>query len=159
MQWYDCHPTTFRQRRGSHRTARKSSTAPTTMPLPAPEATCRLYGIKNCDTMKKTFAWLDEHHIAYTFHDYRKSAVATETLARWCERLGWQTLVNTRGTTWRKLDPVQQAISSADDAIALMASHTSVIRRPVIETAAGELVAGFDPDRLAALFDTTGARE
>lgn len=117
-----------------------------------------IYGIKNCDTMKKTFSWLDEHGIAYTFHDYRKSGISPDTLARWCERLGWQTLVNTRGTTWRKLAPAQQAIGSTDEAVALMAAHTSVIRRPVIETDSGELVAGFDPERLATLFDTTGAR-
>lgn len=117
-----------------------------------------IYGIKNCDTMKKAFAWLDEHGVAYSFHDYRKSGITPETLARWCERLGWQTLVNTRGTTWRKLDPAQQSLSSAGDAIALMAAHTSVIRRPVIETASGELIAGFDPERLGTLFGTSGAK-
>jgi len=117
-----------------------------------------IYGIKNCDTMKKAFAWLDEHGVAYSFHDYRKSGITPETLARWCAQLGWQTLVNTRGTTWRKLDPAQQALSSADDAIALMAAHTSVIRRPVIETASGELIAGFDPERLGTLFGTSGAQ-
>jgi len=117
-----------------------------------------IYGIKNCDTMKKAFAWLDEHSVAYSFHDYRKSGITPETLARWCARLGWQTLINTRGTTWRKLDPAQQALSAADDAIALMITHPSVIRRPVIETASGELIVGFDPERLGTLFDTSGAK-
>lgn len=117
-----------------------------------------IYGIKSCDTMKKAFAWLDTQGVAYTFHDYRKSGISPETLARWCDRLGWQALVNTRGTTWRKLAPAEQAIASATDAIALMAAHTSVIRRPVIETASGEIVAGFDPERLAALLAREGAR-
>lgn len=117
-----------------------------------------IYGIKNCDTMKKAFTWLDAQGIAYTFHDYRKSGISPDTLARWCERLGWEALVNKRGTTWRKLDPAQQTIASSADAIALMAAHTSVIRRPVIETASGEIVAGFDPEHLAALFAREGAR-
>lgn len=120
--------------------------------------TTTIYGIKNCDTMKKAFAWLDAQNIAYTFHDYRKSGISPDTLASWCDRLGWESLINMRGTTWRKLDPAQQAIASAADAIELMAAHTSVIRRPVIETSSGGIVAGFDPERLAALFAGEGAR-
>jgi Spx/MgsR family transcriptional regulator len=115
-----------------------------------------IYGIKNCDTMKKAFAWLDGHAVAYDFHDYRKLGIAPDTLAQWCERVGWQTLVNTRGTTWRKLAPAEQAIGGPADAIALMASHPSLIRRPVVETAAGELIAGFDLERYAAAFGANG---
>ncbi|MCV2219567.1 ArsC family reductase [Thauera sp. Sel9] len=111
---------------------------------------CRVYGIKNCDTMKKAFAWLDAAGIAYDFHDYKKSGIDTATLAHWCGKLGWEALVNKRGTTWRKLSPEQQAISSTEDAIALMQANTSLIRRPVVETAAGELLVGFDPERFAS---------
>ncbi|MDT3671182.1 MAG: ArsC family reductase [Aromatoleum sp.] len=119
--------------------------------------TATIYGIKNCDTMKKTFAWFEANGVAYTFHDYRKSGISPELLARWCDKLGWQALVNTRGTTWRKLDPSQQAVADADEAVALMAAHTSLIRRPVVETTEGEILAGFDPTRLGALFGISGA--
>ncbi len=108
-----------------------------------------IYGIKNCDTMKKAFAWLSEHGVAHDFHDYKKSGIGAETLARWCATLGWEALVNRRGTTWRKLDPAAQAVASTEEAIALMAAHPSVIRRPVIETARGELLVGFEPERYA----------
>lgn len=117
---------------------------------------CRIYGIKNCDTMKRAFAWLDARGVAYTFHDYRKAGIDADTLARWCAALGWEALVNTRGTTWRKLDSATQAIASPADAIRLMQSHTSVIRRPVIESEDGKLVVGLDPERLDALFAPQG---
>ena len=116
-----------------------------------------IYGIKNCDTMKKTFAWLEANGVAYSFHDYRKSGVTPELLARWCNKLGGQALVNTRGTTWRKLAPSAQAVSHADEAVALMVAHPSLIRRPVIETAAGEILAGFDPARFGLVFGISGA--
>ena len=67
-----------------------------------------IYGIKNCDTMKKAFAWLDEHGVAYTFHDYKKSGIDSARLHAWSKAIGWKTLINTRGTTWRKLTPEQQ---------------------------------------------------
>lgn len=106
---------------------------------------CRIYGIKNCDSMKKAFAWLEGRGYAYVFHDYKKSGVPRERLVEWCRVLGWKALLNTRGTTWRKLAPEQQNITSQGKAIALMLEHPSVIRRPVIETADGQLLAGFDP--------------
>ena len=112
-----------------------------------------VYGIKNCDTMKKAFAWLDEHGIAYDFHDYKKSGIDAATLTRWCAQLGWEALVNKRGTTWRKLTPEQQAVADTAAAIALMQAQPSLIRRPVVEFAGGELVVGLDPaafERLAA---------
>lgn len=116
-----------------------------------------IYGIKNCDTMKKAFAWLDANAVAYSFHDYRKSGISPELLARWCDKLGWQALVNTRGTTWRNLGPAEQAVTDAAAAIALMAAHPSLIRRPIIETASGEILAGFDPERFGAVFGISGA--
>ncbi|HLW04455.1 MAG TPA: arsenate reductase [Azoarcus sp.] len=113
--------------------------------------TVRIYGIKNCTTMKKAFGWLDEAGVAYDFHDYKKADIETETLARWCAAVGHDALINRRGTTWRKLTPEQQAIHSDAEAIALMQAHTSMIRRPVIE-ADGELLIGFDADAYSAKF-------
>ena len=118
--------------------------------------TVRIYGIKNCDTMKKAFAWLDEAGIAYAFHDYKKAGIDEATLARWCTRAGWQALLNTGGTTWRKLDPARQAVAGQDEAIALMREHTSVIRRPLVELDDGELLIGFDPLRYDAALSHLG---
>ena len=112
-----------------------------------------IHGIKNCDTMKKAFAWLDEHGVAYSFHDYKKSGIDSARLHAWSKAIGWKTLINTRGTTWRKLTPAQQAIADTAAAIALMQAQPSLIRRPVVEFAGGELVVGLDPaafERLAA---------
>lgn len=107
----------------------------------------RLYGIKNCDSMKKAFAWLDERAIPYEFHDYKKSGVPHAQLLSWCKALGWKALLNTKGATWRKLTPEQQDITTQSKAIALMEAQPSVIRRPVIESANGPLLVGFDPTR------------
>ncbi len=105
----------------------------------------RLYGIKNCDTMKKAFQWLEERNIPYEFHDYKKAGVPRDKLVAWCKALGWKTLLNTKGPTWRKLTPEQQAISTQSQAVALMLEFPSVIRRPLVETESGHLLVGFDP--------------
>lgn len=105
----------------------------------------RIYGIKNCDAMKKAFQWLAARDIPYEFHDYKKAGVPRERLVAWCRTLGWKTLLNTKGTTWRKLAPEQQEIATQGKAVALMLEQPSVIRRPVIETADGHLLVGFDP--------------
>ncbi len=118
-----------------------------------------IYGIKNCSTMKKAFAWCEEHGVAYGFHDYKKQGVPRERLLPWCRQLGWQTLVNTRGTTWRKLTAAQQAISTEAQALALMEEFPSLIKRPVVEasTASGtRLLVGFDPLQFAELIEATG---
>lgn len=107
-----------------------------------------IYGIKNCDTMKKTFAWFAGAGVAHEFHDYKKTGIDTATLARWCGRLGWEALVNRRGTTWRKLAPEQQAIADTAEAIALMQAQPSLIRRPVVECPDGALIVGLDTDAL-----------
>jgi Spx/MgsR family transcriptional regulator len=107
--------------------------------------TCRIYGIKNCDSMKKAFAWCDSHDVAYEFHDYKKQGVPRDKLVEWSRSIGWKSLLNTKGTTWRKLTPEQQAVTTQSQAIALMMEFPSVIRRPMIETADGKLLAGFDP--------------
>jgi Spx/MgsR family transcriptional regulator len=110
----------------------------------------KLYGIKNCDTMKKAFAWCEANSVGYEFHDYKKLGVPREKLVLWCRALGWQTLINNKGTTWRKLSPEQQAITTQGQAVALMLENPSVIRRPLVENDAGQLLVGFDP----TLFDS-----
>jgi Spx/MgsR family transcriptional regulator len=105
----------------------------------------KIYGIKNCDTMKKAFAWCDSNGISYEFHDYKKLGVPRERLVHWCRTLGWQALVNTKGPTWRKLTPEQQAVTTQGQAVTLMLDHSSVIRRPVVENDAGQILVGFDP--------------
>jgi arsenate reductase len=104
----------------------------------------KIYGIKNCDSMKKAFQWLDEHGVAYEFHDYKKAGVPRERLVEWCRTLGWKTLLNTKGTTWRKLSPEEQDISTQSKAVATMVEYASVIRRPVVETSEGQILVGFD---------------
>jgi arsenate reductase (glutaredoxin) len=102
-----------------------------------------VYGIKNCSTMKKAFSWLEEHGVEYVFHDYKKSGIDREHLMQWCKHLGWRTLLNTRGTTWRKLSPEQQADMTQGKAVALMVEFPSLIVRPVVETGQ-QLLVGFD---------------
>jgi arsenate reductase len=109
----------------------------------------RIYGIRNCDTMKKAFAWLDAAQIGYDFHDYKKDGVPPGKLAQWSARVGWQKLANTRGPTWRKTPEAQREGLSEAAALALLEQHSSAIKRPVIE--AGEaLLVGFDPEAYAA---------
>ncbi|HTH93592.1 MAG TPA: ArsC family reductase [Rhodocyclaceae bacterium] len=103
-----------------------------------------IYGIKNCDTMKKAMAWLSARDIPHEFHDYKKEGVDEKRLIEWCKTAGWKALVNTKGTTWRKFTPEQQAISNQMQAVALMLENPSLIRRPVVETG-NELLIGFDP--------------
>lgn len=110
-----------------------------------------LYGIPNCDTVKKARAWLTAQGIAYTFHDFKKQGVPSEQLPRWLQAVGWTTLVNRQGTTWRKLDPaVQAAVIDDASAIQLMRDNASVIKRPVVEWADGRTTVGFKADEWAA---------
>jgi Spx/MgsR family transcriptional regulator len=108
-------------------------------------STVKIYGIKNCDSMKKAFTWLAERDISYEFHDYKKAGVPRDRLVEWCRALGWKTLLNTKGGTWRKLTPEQQDITTQSKAVATMLEHPSVIRRPLVETPEGQLLVGFDP--------------
>ena len=103
-----------------------------------------VYGIKNCNTVKKALTWLDENNIPYTFHDFKKEGVSLDKLETWEQQIAWESLVNKRGTTWRQLSPeVQRAVVDATSANALMQEKTSVIKRPVIESPAG-VILGFD---------------
>lgn len=110
-----------------------------------------LYGIPNCDTMKKARAWLDQAGIAYRFHDYKKAGVEEADLRRWIDRLGWEAVLNRAGTTFRKLSEAERADLDADRAVALMLAQPSMIKRPMLETE-DAVVAGFAPDRYAAVF-------
>jgi arsenate reductase len=104
----------------------------------------KVYGIRNCDTMKKAFAWLDARKIAYEFHDYKKGGVPPGKLKDWAARTGWEKLANTRGPTWRRIPETQRANLTEARALALLQEHTSAIRRPVVEAGA-KLLVGFDP--------------
>ena len=108
----------------------------------------RIYGIRNCDSMKKAFVWLAEHAVACDFVDYRQAAPTAAQLADWNLRVGWKALLNTRGTTWRRLGEEDRADVDEARALTLMARHPSLFRRPVIDTGTALLV-GFDPDRYA----------
>lgn len=105
-----------------------------------------IFGIKNCDTMKKAFAWLDGHGVDYDFHDYKVAGIEVAHLKAWSKQVGWDVLLNTRGTTWRKLSPAQQANIDEAKAIKLMVENPSLIKRPVLENGKNLLV-GFAPDR------------
>ncbi|MCO5129039.1 MAG: ArsC family reductase [Xanthobacteraceae bacterium] len=104
-----------------------------------------IYGIKNCDTMKKARAWLDAHGVAYRFHDYRQDGIDKARLAGWCAKVGWETLLNRAGTTFRKLAKADKADLDERRAIALMLAQPAMIKRPVLEHA-GKLLVGFKPE-------------
>jgi arsenate reductase len=108
-----------------------------------------LYGIRNCDTIKKARAWLDAAGIDYEFHDYKALGVDRVALERWVDRLGWTVLLNRAGTTFRKLPDAEKADLDRDRAVALLLAQPSMIKRPVLERG-DTLLAGFAPERYAA---------
>lgn len=105
-----------------------------------------MYGIRNCDTIKKARAWIEARGIAYRFHDYKTAGVERERLERWCHELGWESLLNRAGTTFRKLADDQKQELNERAAVLLMLAQPSIIRRPVLETG-NVLVVGFRPER------------
>jgi len=110
-----------------------------------------VYGIANCDTVKKARAWLSEHGVSYTYHDFKKQGVPADQLARWLAAVGWEKLVNRKGTTWRKLDDATRlAVVDAASATALMLANPSVIKRPVVEWHNASVSVGLDLDAFAA---------
>jgi arsenate reductase (glutaredoxin) len=110
-----------------------------------------IYGIKNCDTMKKARAWLDEHGVAYTFHDYKAAGIDRGRLEGWTREMGWETLLNRAGTTFRKLPEADREGLSEAKAVALMLDQPSMIKRPVLDLG-GRLLVGFKPDQYAKAF-------
>ena len=109
-----------------------------------------VYGIKNCDTMKKAFAWLEERQVDYEFHDYQKAGVPPGKLQAWAKKVGWEKLANTRGPTWRKIPDAKKVGMNETRALALLEAHSSAIKRPIVE-AGNALLVGFDPDRFGQL--------
>ena len=113
-----------------------------------------LYGIPNCDTVKKARAWLTEHGLEYQFHDFKKLGVPPDRLKLWMAAVGWETLLNRKGTMWRKQSPeVQASVVDAQSAAELMLMQSSVIKRPVVEWTANpskvDITVGFKPDAWA----------
>ena len=107
--------------------------------------TARLYGIKNCDTMKKAWTWLDQHSVAYDFHDYKKAGIDRATLEGWAKQVGWEVLLNRAGTTFKKLPDADKEGIDEGKAIALMLAQPSMIKRPVLDVG-GRLLVGFKPE-------------
>ena len=105
-----------------------------------------MYGIKNCETIKKARAFLDKEGVEYAFHDYKTAGVERERLEAWAKKVGWETLLNRAGTTFRKLPDKDKNVSSAAKAIALMLDQPSMIKRPVLDLGDGKLLVGFKPE-------------
>ena len=104
-----------------------------------------IYGIKNCDTMKKARAWLDDHGVAYAFHDYKAEGVDKASLERWSGEVGWEVLLNRAGTTFRALPDADKQGLDEKKAVALMLAQPSMIKRPVLERG-GKILVGFKPE-------------
>ena len=105
-----------------------------------------IYGIKNCDTMKKARIWLDQRGVQYAFHDYRAEGIERARLERWCKAVGWETLLNRAGTTFRKLPDKDKEGLTAAKAMKLMLEQPSMIKRPVLDLGRDRLLVGFKPD-------------
>ena len=105
-----------------------------------------IYGIKNCDTMKKARAWLDKRGVNYAFHDYKTAGIERAQLEQWAKQVGWDTLLNRAGTTFRKLPDKDKNGIDAKKAIALMLREPSMIKRPVLDLGRGKLLVGFAPE-------------
>jgi Spx/MgsR family transcriptional regulator len=112
-----------------------------------------VYGIKNCNTVKTALDWLKKHKVEFEFHDYKSKGISEVQLKAWCRQVGWESLVNKRGTTWRQLDPkVQQKVVDEKSAIALMLEKTSVIKRPLVEMGNKVLALGYDETEYKRVF-------
>ena len=105
-----------------------------------------IYGIKNCDTMKKARAWLEKHGVDHVFHDYKTAGIERDRLEQWSKKVGWEILLNRAGTTFRKLPESEKQGLDARKALQLMLEQPSMIKRPVLELGSGELLVGFTPE-------------
>jgi arsenate reductase len=110
-----------------------------------------IYGIKNCGTMKKARAWLEQHGVDYVFHDYKTEGIQRERLEQWYKKVGWETLLNRAGTTFRKLPESEKARVDAHKAMELMLEQPSMIKRPVLELGGGKLLVGFTPENYSTM--------
>ena len=110
-----------------------------------------IYGIKNCDTMKKARAWLDQRGVEYAFHDYKAAGVDKGKLEGWVKKAGWETVLNRAGTTFRKLPEKEKESLTEKKAVALMLEQPSMIKRPVLEIGGGKILVGFKPDDYAGV--------
>jgi arsenate reductase len=110
-----------------------------------------MYGIANCDTIKKARAWLEKHKVEYTFHDYKKAGIGKAVLEGWVKQAGWEALLNRAGTTFRKLPDGEKENLTERKAVALMLAQPSMIKRPVLEKK-GRITVGFQPETYAKLF-------
>ena len=110
-----------------------------------------IYGIKNCDTMKKAFRWLEEQNISYVFHDYRKDGLDRAMLEGWVEALGWEQVVNKRGTTWRQLDKDTQDAMNNETVIDVLLDKPAMIKRPLLDHQ-NKLTLGFKAEQYSAIF-------
>ena len=114
--------------------------------------TITLYGIPNCDTVKRARAWLGEQGVAHVFHDFKKTGVPPAELDRWLASAGWERLLNRKGTAWRALpEAVKDGVQDAAGARRVMLEHASTIKRPVVDWGGGRITVGFDPQAWAAL--------
>jgi|TARA_B110000259_G_C13783741_1_gene309716 arsenate reductase len=111
-----------------------------------------VYGIKNCDTIKKARNWLSDNGIDYHFHDFRADGIDAATIEQWIAQAGWETVLNRRGTTWRKLDPSIQAATTSENVAALLVEHPAMIKRPVLDVA-GVINIGFKAEQYQTLFN------
>jgi len=109
-----------------------------------------IYGIKNCDTMKKAHAWLDKRGVEYAFHDYKSAGIERAQLEQWAKKVGWETLLNRAGTTFRKLPDKDKVGLNGKKAIALMLREPSMIKRPVLDLGRDKLLVGFAPETYSA---------
>ena len=115
-----------------------------------------MYGIKNCDTIKKARTWLDKRGVDYAFHDYKSAGVDPARLERWAKKVGWEVLLNRAGTTFRKLPDKDKTGLDAAKAVSLMVAQPSMIKRPVMELAGGKILVGFSPDSYTEAFGGSG---
>jgi Spx/MgsR family transcriptional regulator len=112
-----------------------------------------VYGIKNCNTVKRSIEWLTKNKIEFEFHDYKSKGITKEKLKGWIKQVGWESLVNKKGTTWRQLDSsAQSKVTNQTNAMALMTEKTSVIKRPLLEEKGKVLALGFDEAEYKKIF-------
>ena len=116
------------------------------------ETLITLYGIKNCDTVKKARNWLQESGIDYRFHDFREDGIERSDVAAWIDELGWETIVNRRSTTWKQLDAETRDAMDATSALEAVLEHPTLVKRPLIDTGT-ERAVGFKPELYRALFE------